>query len=128
MKSLIYGTNTSLDGYIEDTKGDFSWGVPTKSFFESVNAMQRPIGTYLNGRRLYETMAVWDKAHMTPDEPAFSPGLGPLEHEFANLWRAAEKVVFSRTLKTVSTANTRIEPVFDPAAIRKLKEQATSDL
>lgn len=126
MARLIYAMNISLDGYISDRDGKLEWSVPTPELFAAFNDLQRPIGTYLYGRRLYETMAVWDTAHLEPGGPAFIPGLGELEREFATMWRAADKVVFSTTLARASTPRTRIERAFVPDQVRRLK--ATSEL
>jgi dihydrofolate reductase len=128
MGSLIYAMNTSLDGYICDREGDFSWALPGREFLEAINALERRAGTYLYGRRLYEMMAVWDTAHLEPGAPAFVPGNGDLEREFADIWRAAEKVVFSTTLSQPTTARTRIERTFDAERIRELKATSDRDL
>jgi len=127
MAKLIYMMNTSLDGYVADRDGKFEWSVPTAELFATFNELLRPIGTYLYGRRLYETMAVWDTAHLQPG-PAFIPGLGELEREFADLWRAADKIVFSSTLTQTSTSRTRIERAFDPDQIRQLKATSERDI
>src|SRR5436190_17327342 len=107
MARLIYAMNTSLDGYISDRDGKFEWGIPTPELFAAINELERPIGTYLYGRALYETMAVWETAHLDGSGPAFTQGLLELEREFAGLWRAADKIVFSTTLPDVSTPRTR---------------------
>ena len=128
MASLIYAMNTSFDGYIYDREGDFTWATPGREFLDAINELERRVGTYLYGRRLYETMAVWDTAHLEPGTPAFSPGNGDLEREFADMWRAADKIVFSTTLSQTSTARTRIERAFDPERIRQLKATSDRDL
>ncbi|HTL35887.1 MAG TPA: dihydrofolate reductase family protein [Kofleriaceae bacterium] len=128
MASLIYAMNTSFDGYIADREGDFSWAIPGREFFEAINELERRVGTYLYGRRLYETMAVWDTAHLEPGLPAFVPGNGDLEREFADMWRAANKIVFSTTLSETSTTRTRIERTFDADRIRELKATSDRDL
>lgn len=128
MAKLIYMMNTSLDGYAADRDGNFEWSVPTAELFATFNELVRPIGTYLYGRRLYETMAVWDTAHLQPGGPAFIPGLGELEREFADLWRAADKIVFSSTLTGTSTSRTRIERAFDPDQIRQVKATSERDI
>jgi dihydrofolate reductase len=128
MAKLIYMMNTTLDGYVADRDGKFEWSVPTAELFATFNELLRPIGTYLYGRRLYETMAVWDTAHLQPGGPAFIPGLGELEREFADLWRAADKIVFSSTLTQTSTSRTRIERAFDPDQIRQLKATSERDI
>jgi dihydrofolate reductase len=116
--SLIYSAIASLDGYIEDEQGNFDWAAPDEEFHAFVNDLERPIGTYLYGRRMYETMVYWE----TDDDQA------PVARDFAAIWRAAEKVVYSRTLPTVSSARTRIEREFDAAAIRQLKDSSRSDI
>jgi dihydrofolate reductase len=128
MARLIYAMNTSLDGYISDRDGKFDWSVPTPELFAAFNDLERPIGTYLYGRRLYETMAVWDTAHLEPGAAAFTPGLAELEREFATLWRAADKVVFSTTLPRVSTPRTQLERRVDPDQVRRLKATSERDL
>jgi dihydrofolate reductase len=120
MGSLIYSAITSLDGYVADEDGKFEWGEPDAEVHEFVNDLERPIGTYLYGRRLYEVMAAWETMN-TPDQPAFI-------RDFAQIWQAADKIVYSRTLDSVSTARTRIEREFDPAAVHGLKESAATDL
>ena len=121
MAKLIYFISTSLDGYVADESGNFDWGEPTEEVHTFINDQLRPIGTYLHGRKVYELMTYWETAHEQPDEP-------PVIYDFANMWQAAEKVVYSRTLKEVSSAKTRIEREFDPAAIRQMKEDATADI
>jgi len=128
MARLIYAMNTSLDGYISDRDGKLEWGAPTPELFAAFNELQRPIGTYLYGRNLYETMAVWGTAHLEAGGPAFTPGLLELEREFAALWRAADKIVFSTTLTHASTPRTRIAPTFDPDQIRRLKATSERDM
>ena len=118
MSKLIYINNTSLDGYVEDETGDFGWINPDQ-VHEFITELLRPIGTYLYGRRLYETMAYWD----APVESY------PPEHrDFAQVWQKAEKIVFSRTLLDATTRNTRVARDFDPAAIRKLKRESEHDI
>src|SRR5262249_50986623 len=97
MARLIYAMNTSLDGYISDRDGKFEWGAPTPELFAAINELEGPIGTYLYGRHLYETMAVWDTAHLEAGGPAFTPGLLELEREFAPIWRAPGENVVSST-------------------------------
>jgi dihydrofolate reductase len=128
MARLIYAAIASLDGYTEDRDGNIEWSVPTAEVFAAVLELERPIGTYLYGRRMYETMAVWDTAHRDPGTPAFTPGLLELERDFAAVWRAADKIVFSTTLARASTPRTRIEPAFDPDQIRRLKATSERDL
>jgi dihydrofolate reductase len=128
MARLIYAMNTSLDGYISDRDGKFDWSDPTPELFGAILELQRPVGTYLYGRRLYETMAVWDTAHVDAGGPAFVPGLLELEREFADMWRAADKIVFSTTLPRATTPRTRIERAVDPDQIRRLKATSERDL
>lgn len=121
MPKLIYSAITSLDLYVEDRKGNFDWAAPDAEVFAFVNDLERPIGTYLYGRRMYETMAVWETVPDSSDQPA-------VIRDFTELWRAADKVVFSRTLQAPSSARTRIERDFDPAAIRRLKDSSARDI
>ena len=121
MRDLIYLTNVSLDGYIEDSSGSFDWSVPDAELHQFFNDLTRPIGTFLYGRRLYDSMAVWET------DPDLAAG-HPVTEEFADLWRAADKVVYSTTLDAPRTARTRLERTFDPAAVRDLKAAATRDL
>jgi dihydrofolate reductase len=121
MAKLIYVANVSLDFYIEDEHGRFDWTAPDDEFFAFITDLVRPIGTYLYGRRLYDTMAVWET------DPALAAQWDPVA-DFANVWQAADKVVYSTTLDAVSTAKTRLERNFDPASIRDMKALATSDL
>lgn len=127
MAKLIYAMNTSLDGYVNDRAGSLDWSAPSPEWFAALCELQRPIGTYLYGRALYETMAVWQTAHVT-DQPAFMPGLLELEREFATLWRAADKIVFSSTLTEAATPRTRIADALDAGEIRKLKAASDRDL
>ena len=121
MANLIYTTNTTLDGYIEDESGGFDWSEPDEEVHRFINELMSSTGTHLYGRRLYEVMSVWETMDTVP-------GQQPYEAEFARIWQAAEKVVYSRTLETASTANTRIEREFDPEAVRQIKQEASSDL
>src|SRR5262245_15962908 len=121
MAKLIYSAIASLDGYVEDASGKFDWAAPDEEVHAFVNDLERPIGTYLYGRRMYETMVYWETAGFAEDDPA-------VIRDFASLWRAADKIVFSRTLESVTTARTRIERDFDPDLIRQLKQSGESDL
>jgi dihydrofolate reductase len=121
MAKLIYVSNVSLDGYIEDEHGSFNWTAPDDELFAFVTDLVRPVGTYLYGRRLYETMAPWET------EPALA-AQSELMADFADVWQAADKVVYSTTLDAVSTAKTRLEGKFDPGSVRDMKASATSDL
>ncbi|HEY2543793.1 MAG TPA: dihydrofolate reductase family protein [Gaiellaceae bacterium] len=118
MAKLVYAAIASLDGYIEDAKGDFDWAAPDAEVHAAVNDLERGIGTYLYGRRMYETMAAWET--MDDDHPVM--------RDFAEIWRAADKIVYSRTLTDASTARTRIEREFDPETVRQMKEAATRDI
>jgi dihydrofolate reductase len=121
MGKLIYSAIASLDGYVADADGKFDWGEPDEEVHAFVNDLERPVGTHLYGRRLYEVMVVWDDAEAFSDRP-------PHIQDFARLWQAADKVVYSTTLDAVSTARTRIEREFDPEAVRRMKAAAERDL
>lgn len=112
---------TSLDGYIADEEGRFDWAMPDDEVFDFVNDFERPVGTHLYGRWLYETMTGWETAHTRPGQSA-------LTLDFARIWQAAEKIVYSRSLPAVSTARTRLERSFDPEAVRELKTRAERDI
>ena len=118
MSKLIYSAIASLDGYVADTEGRFDWAAPDAEVHAFVNDLERPIGTYLYGRRMYETMAVWE----TLEDPE------PALRDYAQLWRAADKVVYSRTLDSVSTPRTRLERELEPDAVRALVERAPRDV
>lgn len=121
MAKLIYSAITSLDEYVEDKQGNFDWCTPDDEVLAFINDLERPIGTYLYGRRMYETMVFWETAPTSGDQPAE-------DRDFAELWRAAEKVVYSRTLQAPSSGRTRVEREFDPTAVRRLKESLASDI
>jgi dihydrofolate reductase len=118
MASLMYTAIASLDGYVEDEQGNFDWAAPDEEVHAFANDLERRVGTHLYGRRMYETMVYWET---DGDDEAVT-------RDYAEIWRAAEKVVFSRTLQTVSSERTRIEREFDAASIRRLKESARSDV
>jgi dihydrofolate reductase len=120
MARLIYSAITSLDGYVADADGKFDWAEPDEEVHSFVNDLGRPVGTHLLGRRLYEVMVYWETITLA-DQP-------PYIQDFAEIWRAADKIVYSKTLETVSSARTRIERDFDPAAVRQLKAAAERDL
>ena len=121
MAKLTYVTNVSLDGYIEDERGAFDWLPPGDDYFAFTTDLLRSVGTFLYGRRLYEAMAVWET-------DATLAARSDLMADFASAWQAASKVVYSTTLPAVSTADTRLERRFDPAAVRELKATASRDL
>jgi dihydrofolate reductase len=121
MAALIYSAITSLDGYVADRSGNFDWAAPDDEVHAFVNELERPVGTYLYGRRMYEVMQYWETAARDSD-------LSPVSGEYADIWRAAEKVVYSRTLTDVATARTRIERELDPDAVRRLKATADRDI
>jgi dihydrofolate reductase len=121
MGSLIYSMIASLDGYIADENGEFDWAEPDEEVHTHINDLARPVSTYLLGRRMYEVLAYWDDPPALDEQPSFV-------QEFTEIWRAADKVVYSRTLETARTARTRIERDFDAEAIRQLKAQSDHDL
>lgn len=121
MGKLIYAANVSLDGYVEDESGSFDWSVPDEAVHAFWNEHERQIGTSLYGRRMYETMRVWEDDAWLRDEP-------PVVREYADIWRAADKIVYSSTLDDVSTSRTRIERSFAPEAVRQLKHASGTDL
>jgi dihydrofolate reductase len=118
---LIYSAITSLDGYVADENGNFDWAAPDEEVHAFVNDLERPVGTYLYGRRMYEVMRAWETAQTFADQR-------PVMQDFAQIWQAAEKIVYSTTLDTASSARTRIEREFDPEAVRQLKAGAGRDL
>jgi dihydrofolate reductase len=120
MAKLIYSALTSLDGYVADEEGNFDWAKPSEEVHVFVNDLER-VGTHLYGRRMYEVMAYWETADTAGDQP-------PFFRDYAKIWKAAEKIVYSRTLAEVSSANTRIEREFDIDAVRQLKATADSDI
>ena len=120
MAKLIYSALTSLDGYVADEQGKFDWAEPDEEVHAFVNDLERPIGTYLYGRRMYETMVYWDSIALDGQPPAIQ--------DYTQIWQAADKVVFSKTLETVSSARTRMEREFDPEAVRRMKAEAERDL
>jgi dihydrofolate reductase len=132
MAKLIYSAITSLDGYVEDDHGRFEWANPDAEVHAFVNELERPIGTFLYGRRMYETMVWWETIDTGSAQGA--PAREDAERwravisDYAGQWRAADKIVYSRTLEEVSSARTRIEREFDPEAIRALKRTAAADI
>ncbi len=123
MARLIYGMQTSLDGYTADAAGNFDWAEPNEEIHRFVNDNDRPTGTYLYGRRMYETMLFWETAGTGGDSAA-----PDYIRDYAELWRNADKVVYSTTLDKVDTTRTRIERTFDPPQVRKLKASAQGQL
>ena len=117
---LIYSAIASVDGYVEDATGTFDWAAPDEEVHAFVNDLERPVGTYLYGRRMYETMAFWEA--LPPDEQSAAM------RDYAEIWQSADKVVYSRTLEKATTARTRVEREFDPAVVGQLKAAATRDL
>ena len=120
MGKLIYSAIASLDGYIADEEGRFDWAEPDDEVHAFVNDLERSVGTYLYGRRLYEVMAVWETWSVEDEPPAI--------RDYAEIWRAADKVVYSTTLDEASTARTRIERRFDPEEVRRMKAGSERDL
>jgi dihydrofolate reductase len=121
MAKLIYSTIVSLDGYVADQDGKFDWSVPDEEVHAFVNDLERPIGTYLYGRRMYEVMLAWETMPTGPDESA-------VVRDYAQIWRAADKVVYSTALEEPSSARTRIERAFEPDAIRNMKASLGQDI
>jgi dihydrofolate reductase len=121
MAKLIFSAITSLDGYVADRDGSFDWAAPDEDVHAFVNQLERSAGTYLYGRRMYETMVYWETAHTVPDQP-------DVVRDFSTIWRAANKVVYSTMLPTVSSARTRIDRKFDPEAVREMKRVMSADI
>jgi dihydrofolate reductase len=121
LAKLIYSAIASLDGYVADEDGNFDWAAPDEEVHSFVNDLERPVGTYLYGRRMYEVMTYWETAKTLADQPSFI-------RDFGKIWQAADKIVYSKTLETAASARTRIERDFDPEAIRQLKAAAERDL
>jgi len=120
MSKLVYAAIASLDGCVADEQGNFDWAAPDEELHAFVNDLERPLGTYLYGRRMYETMVFWETVDVD-DEPA-------VMRDYAELWRAADKIVFSTTLEEPSSSRTRIERSFDPALVQQLKDESSRDL
>ena len=121
MAELIYSAIMSLDGYIADEDGNFDWAVPDEEVHAFINDLDRSLGTYLYGRRMYETMVGWETDPTLADQ-------SPVLRDFAEIWQAADKIVYSKSLEAVSTARTRIERDFDPEAVRRMKTLAGREL
>jgi dihydrofolate reductase len=122
MAHLIYSAISSLDGYIEDREGSFDWAAPDEEVHRFINDLERAAGTYLLGRRMYETMMVWET------DPNVANDESPIMRDYAAIWQAANKIVYSRTLETVSTRKTQLERTFDADAIRQLKAAVEEDI
>jgi len=121
MAKLIYGMMMSLDGYIEDARGSFGWAAPDERVHSYINELDSSVGTFLYGRRMYETMVYWETADAIPDQP-------PFIRDWARHWKSAEKIVYSRTLAAPRSARTRIERAFDGEAVRRLKAESPHDI
>ena len=121
MAKLLYSAIASLDGYVADEAGNFDWAAPDEEVHAFINDREWPIGTYLYGRRMYEVMVAWETMHLLPDQ-------SPVTLDFAAIWQAADKIVYSTTLATVASAKTQLARDFDPAAIRQLKARAERDI
>jgi dihydrofolate reductase len=121
MAKLIYSAITSLDGYVADEDGNFDWAEPDEEVHTFVNDIERPVGTYLYGRRMYEVMVFWETALTLSDQPAFMK-------DYAEIWQAADKIVYSRTLKAVSSSRAHIERDFEPEAVRQMKARTARDI
>ncbi len=121
MAKLIYTAITSLDGYVEDKQGKFDWAMPDEEVHAFANDLERPIGTHLYGRRMYETMKVWDNDEILEGQPQ-------VMRDYAEIWRGADKIVYSRSLEEVETTRTRLQRTFDPEATRALKESEQRDI
>ncbi len=121
MARLIYSAIASLDGYIADENGDFDWAAPDEEVHAFVNDLERPIGTHLYGRRMYDVMVAWEMMDTGADQP-------PVIRDYAQIWRAADKIVYSTTLEKATSARTRIVRDFDPEAIRQMKANAERDI
>ena len=121
MAKLIYTSITSLDGFVADAEGNFDWATPDEEVHTFVNDQERPIGTFLYGRRMYETLVAWESPAIAEGRPAYI-------RDYHEIWRAADKVVYSKTLEAVASERTRIERDFDPEAVRRMKDEAGRDL
>lgn len=119
MAKLVYSVITSLDGYVADEAGNFDWAAPDEELHRFVNDQERPVGTYLYGRRMYDTMVFWE-GELTDQAPYIQ--------DYGEIWKAADKVVYSRTLEAPSSSRTLIEREFDPDAVRRMKESSERDI
>jgi len=121
MAKLIYSAIASLDGYVADEQGEFGWSMPDEEVHSFVNDLERPVGTHLYGRRMYEVMKAWESDDLLVGQP-------PCIHDYAEIWRASDKIVYSRSLEEISTSRTKLERSFDPEAVRRLKETADREI
>lgn len=121
MAKLIYSAIASLDGYVADEQGEFGWSMPDEEVHAFVNDLERPVGTHLYGRRMYEVMKVWETDDLLVGQP-------PCIHDYAEIWRASDKIVYSRSLEETSTSRTKLERSFDPEAVRRLKESEEREI
>ncbi len=121
MAKLIYSTIASLDGYVADEDGNFDWAAPDEEVHTFINDLERPVGVYLYGRRMYEVMVGWETAHTRGDQPRFM-------QDFVGIWQAADKIVYSRTSEAVSSVRTRIARDFNPESVRQMKASAGRDI
>jgi dihydrofolate reductase len=121
MANLIFSAITSLDGYIEDEGGSFDWAAPDDEVFGFLNDLERPVGTYLYGRRMYETLVYWETAAIRQEQ-------SPVTWDWMNLWRSADKVVYSTSLESVSSTKTRLERDFDPTTVQAMKDTVDHDI
>src|SRR2546428_7795474 len=121
MAKLIYSAIASLDGYVADEEGNFDWAAPDEEVHAFVNDLERPVGTYLYGRRMYEVMVAWETPHALADQSRVT-------QDYAEVWQAADKIVYSKTLESGSSARTRIEREFDREAVLRLKSRAAHDI
>jgi dihydrofolate reductase len=121
MGKLAYAAIASLDGYVADATGDFGWAMPDEEVHAFVNDLERPVGTHLYGRRMYEVMKVWETDEILEGQPE-------VMRDYAEIWRAADKIVYSRSLEEVESSRTKLERTFDPEAIRALKESAEQEI
>ena len=121
MAKLIYAAIASLDGYVADEQGEFGWSMPDEEVHAFVNDLERPVGTHLYGRRMYEVLKAWESDDLLVGQP-------PCIHDYAEIWRASDKIVYSRSLEEISTSRTKLERTFDPEAVRRLKESEEREI
>lgn len=121
MAKLIYAGIVSLDGYFADANDKFDWAMPSEEIHTFINDLERKIGTHLYGRRLYEIMTAWETMHTLAGQP-------PIVLDYSAIWRSADKIVFSKSLKAVSSSRTTIQTEFDAEVVRNLKNKSERDL